>query len=308
MALLKSPIQIKRKHSDSGVINLCIFCEKPCSEDRSDYPSSSWENIKDTALLWKGLDKYGDVYDKVCWANGPSGNYFHDSCRIALRNNRKLNQAKKRFEKNTNPNLEIPSTDDATKIECLPKKARMSTRSNGVIYDKDLCIWCMKPKIKRGNNREGLSVIELDATWERFKLHTVYIEDNSLRDRLNTFIDATPDPFATEIWYHKSCLRKYFKPTYENSDDSTMATPDNRLTEINALFYDHVRKSIIEWNEPRTLRSLLLDYQNIGKNFDYSLETVKTRTIKQMILNEFPDDIGFHERYHANFHQIWDSQ
>ena len=116
-------------------------------------------------------------------------------------------------------------------------------------------------------NEDKLSFIEWDNTWDRFKLHAVYIKDNTLRDRLNTLIDSTPDPFATEIWYHKSCIKKYFKPTYENPNDEKMDTQDTKVPEIDALFCDHIKKIIIEWNEPRTLRSLLLDYQNIGKNF-----------------------------------------
>ena len=70
-----------------------------------------------------------------------------------------------------------------------------------------------------------------------------------------------------------------------------MDTQDTRVPEIDALFCDHIKKIIIEWNEQKTLRSLLLDCQNIGKNFGHSLETVKTTKIKEIIIDKFRDDI-----------------
>ena len=77
----------KRKHgSNSDIVNLYILSEKQCCEDRSDYPINSWNNIKDTTLHWKGLDRFGDVYDRVSWDKGPSGIYFHESCRLYLQN------------------------------------------------------------------------------------------------------------------------------------------------------------------------------------------------------------------------------
>ena len=37
----------------------------------------SWDNIKKKALLWRGLDKFGDVYATVDWDNGPSGQWMY---------------------------------------------------------------------------------------------------------------------------------------------------------------------------------------------------------------------------------------
>ena len=66
------------------------------------------------------------------------------------------------------------------------------------------------------------------------------------------------------------------------------------------IFFEHVRNVIIELNEPRTLRSLLLDYQNITKNFGISIENMKSSKVKELIQETFGEEICFHERYHKN--------
>jgi len=53
-------------------------------------------------------------------------------------------------------------------------------------------------------------------------------------------------------------------------------------------------------NEPRTLNGLLLDYQNMMSNFGLSIYSIKTSRIKELLINEFKDKIGFHKRYQRN--------
>ena len=48
------------------------------------------------------------------------------------------------------------------------------------------------------------------------------------------------------------------------------------MAEVNEMFCQHVRTVILELNEPRTLRGLLLDYQNIAENLGFSIEGLKT--------------------------------
>ena len=56
----------------------CIFCKQECN-DKSDYPTDSWDKLKAVALELKGLDKYGNVLESVNWDNGPSGSFFKRS-------------------------------------------------------------------------------------------------------------------------------------------------------------------------------------------------------------------------------------
>ena len=79
----------------------CILqCGEFCDETKDSITSiERWKNLKEKALLWRGLDKFGDVYATVDWDKGPMGQCVHDSCRLTLSNTRKLDQAKKRQKK-----------------------------------------------------------------------------------------------------------------------------------------------------------------------------------------------------------------
>ena len=48
--------------------------------------------------------------------------------------------------------------------------------------------------------------------WYSFKSHTIYLEDDVMRNRILAIIDSTQDPFAIEIRYHHSCRMKYVTP------------------------------------------------------------------------------------------------
>ena len=50
-------------------------------------------------LLSKGLDKFGDVYERVDWDKGFVGQFVHDTSRLALSSARKLVQAINRERK-----------------------------------------------------------------------------------------------------------------------------------------------------------------------------------------------------------------
>ena len=67
----------------------CILqCGSLCNEATESIKSSQrWENIKEKALLWSGLDKSGHVYSTtVDWDKGPVGQCVHEKCRLTLIN------------------------------------------------------------------------------------------------------------------------------------------------------------------------------------------------------------------------------
>jgi len=76
----------------------CIIqCGKLCDKANDSISLiERWETIKQKALLWSDLDKFGNVYATVDWDNGPAGQCVHDLSRLTLCNSNKLEQAKKR--------------------------------------------------------------------------------------------------------------------------------------------------------------------------------------------------------------------
>ena len=54
-----------------------------------------------------------------------------------------------------------------------------------------------------------LALISYDCAWEAFKQHTVALEDQTMRDRINWLIDFAAD--ALEIRYHHKCWLKYVR-------------------------------------------------------------------------------------------------
>ena len=57
---------------------------------------------------------------------------------------------------------------------------------------------------------------------------------------------------------------------------------------------------MFDFNEPRTLTGLLLDYRQIFEKFGYNSDSKSTKWIKSILSDEFKEKIGFHNRYHKN--------
>ena len=70
----------------------CVFhCGDPCSENDDDYvcditkhAPKRWDNLKNRALLWRSLDKFGEVYDTVEWHKGAKGYVMHENVELLL--------------------------------------------------------------------------------------------------------------------------------------------------------------------------------------------------------------------------------
>ena len=115
--------------------------------------------------------------------------------------------------------------------------------------------------------------MEKRDAWNVFKVHTMYLEDNDMRNRTLAVIDSTPDPFACEIRYHYSCLKKYIHTWQQN--DSWLHIQQVRLSEVKQLFFQHIREVIFEQNELRTLQGLLSDYKSLLSNFGFGSDEKK---------------------------------
>ena len=71
MAVLKP--KTSRKRGREEIPETCILCDKECDEDRSNLSLDAWERMKVKAQEWKGLRKFGTIYDSVDWEAGPKG-------------------------------------------------------------------------------------------------------------------------------------------------------------------------------------------------------------------------------------------
>ena len=71
--------------------------------------------------------------------------------------------------------------------------------------------------IKHIDRDKELILLSTIPSWNRFKLHTVNVEDKELQDKLNTVIIASiPDAqtaFGIEIRYDRYCWHKYVSNT-----------------------------------------------------------------------------------------------
>jgi hypothetical protein len=140
----------------------------------------------------------------------------------------------------------------------------------------------------------------MDA-WYAFKVHTVHLEDTDMRNRILAIIDVTPDPFASELRYHRSCWKKYISSMQNpGEDDSLLHVQQVRLSEVKEIFFQHVRSVVFEEHELRTLQGLLTDYKTLLRNFGFETSGKKSSNIKEMLQKEFQERIGFHERFHKN--------
>ena len=90
------------------------------------------------------------------------------------------------------------------------------------------------------------------------------------------------------------CWKKYI--TYKERDIQLQKV---RQTEVRILMLKHVKEVIFESNEPRSLKCLLYDYNILLTNYNMNKIT-RVTTVKEMLQEEFGNNIGFHERIHKN--------
>ena len=146
----------------------CACCVEE-NEDRSKYPTDSWNNMKIQVQARHGLDKFGNVYEQFEWENGPVGIYFHKTCRTVFASQRTLEQVKGR--KNNLEVLSITSPIECaeTSKECsahMPEKSRLHRSSTGPLHDKDLCVWCMKPEDCKHAERGSWCLRHTPSSWK----------------------------------------------------------------------------------------------------------------------------------------------
>jgi len=263
------------------------------------------ESIREKSLQWKELDKFQHIHENVDWEKGPKGHHMHSTCYASLSSKRKLSQAEKRKHKSEErlERDEASDQQDPSPEASAPKRLRSSM---GVLHDKTLCVWCMKGAYKSSDRDKQILLLSTVDAWTKFKLHTVRLEDEVMRLRLDTLIASIPDSqtaFGLEIRYHRACWRKYVSDHKPLSDESTQHLQRVNLREAQALFFHHIRQVIFKDHEIRTLQGLLQDYKRIISNHGHN-SVVKSSYLKEILVNEFGEDIGFHERIQKNVSEL----
>ena len=61
----------------------------------------------------------------------------------------------------------------------------------------------------KGTHNELVVGSPYTSAWNVFRSHTVVLQDDAMKDRINCLIDSISDPFSTEIRYHHKCWLKY---------------------------------------------------------------------------------------------------
>ena len=254
-----------------------LQCGEPCNPARDAIGSiQRWESIRQKALVWRGLDRFGSVHERIDWGKGPVGHFIHDSCRLTLSSSKKLEQAQKRQKKREVDECQpqSSSTAEVSPQDEAPASKRLRS-SLGLFHDKNKCVWCCKPESAK-HPESKLLLISHDHAWAAFNSHSVALEDQKMRDRINCLIDSAADqPYALKIRYHHKCCLKYVRKFQRMSEDDKLPQMQNvTYREVQTMFFDHTRKVIFEEHELRSLQSLLQDYCSIISQFGFPTSSI----------------------------------
>ena len=95
------------------------------------------------------------------------------------------------------------------------------------------------------------------------------------------------DPFAADIHYHKRCWDEYISNIITKKWREHVQGVTSK--EVDAVFVDHVQRTVCQLNETRTLKGLLNDYHNFLFDLREEEKVYKTSYIKTLISEEFKD-------------------
>ena len=143
------------------------------------------------------------------WELGSHGKHLHASCRLDISSSDKLKRSKLRQKKqDRESSFHEVSCRVELDLESLALKCLRS--STGIVHHKKLVCLVHETEDERHPERTGRWLLfSYTSAWNVFKCHTVVLQDNAMRDRINCPIDSITDPFSTEIRYHHKCWLNY---------------------------------------------------------------------------------------------------
>jgi len=64
---------------------------------------------------------------------------------------------------------------------------------SGPLHDKSKCVWCMKGEDPKHPTRAHGKLLQITTypAWRSFKHHTVYIEDQDMKERITHLVEST---------------------------------------------------------------------------------------------------------------------
>lgn len=241
--------------------------------------TDKWEKLKLKTEDWKGLDKFGTIFESTSWEQGPHGFYIHTNCYITVSSKRSLQQSKNRNKEkeNSGKRSENPEIHDQdSEKECQPSSPkRLRSSIGGPLYSKDKCVWCMKgPDTKHPARKTGkLMRISTASGWREFKRHTVMVIDELLRVRLSKLVEsisALSDAFASDIMYHHSCWMEHISHNQFDPDEA-IHLQNVTYSEMKNIFLRKIDHIIFSEHEIRSLQSLLQEYKQVANEYGFSV-------------------------------------
>ena len=89
------------------------------------------------------------------------------------------------------------------KRQAVARSAKRLRSDLGQIHDKTKCVWCCKPESTK-HPETKLVLISYDHAWAAFQSHTVALEDQVMRDRINCLIDYAADHLNVTAIIHSN--------------------------------------------------------------------------------------------------------
>ena len=130
------------------------------------------------------------MYDSLDWDLGPRGKHVHASCRLDISCSDKLKRSKLKQDRKSAFHEETCHSDPDFESPA-PKRLRSST---GIVNDKNLCVWYMKPEDDRYPELTGRWVLlSYTSALNVFTIHTAVLQDDATRDHINCLIDSITD-------------------------------------------------------------------------------------------------------------------
>ena len=140
------------------------------------------------------------------------------------------------------------------RVPQLPLKVSIESR---LTHDQTKHVWCRKTESAK-HTTSKLGLISHDQAWSAFTRHTVALEDQRMRDRINCLLDYAPDqPYVLEIRYHRKCWLKYVRSYKNTCEDGKLLRMHNVTHDI---FFYYIRTVTFEEHAQRALHNLFRVY------------------------------------------------
>ena len=104
-----------------------------------------------------------------------------------MQTKRKLEQAKQRQQ------LKQDATTSLSVAELLVETVRSNkirTRQAGPLHKKNSSVWCMLPPHEKKKEKGPFYQIQQVNSWNKFKMHIVYLQDEEMGERIISLIAA----------------------------------------------------------------------------------------------------------------------